>query len=370
MNKIFIIYNNFYVPEKNYISVGGIQTYIKNLCDIILDMGALPCVYQLSKQEFVCEYQGIEIHGVNVKYKNLSKRALKEIGDNHTVIFATEGLIRKYNGKSIVIQHGIAWDKPSHIGSGKLIKNLIMWKKFFAAKKKIKKLTKVKYVVCVDYNFINWYRALTAYQDVDLIAVPNFSEIPENTVKPLHSLNIIFARRFFEYRGTRIFASAIERLLKEKQAVNVTVAGDGPDEKWLKNKLGNYDNVKFIKYESHESLKIHADKHIAVIPTVGSEGTSLSLLEAMASGCAVICSNVGGMTNIILDHYNGLMIDANADQLYRALKSLIEDETLRTSLAQKAYETTKQSFSFSVWKARWTDVINNILNKTYIDTEK
>lgn len=362
MNKIYIIYNNFYMPNKDCISIGGIQTYIRNLCDVIIEAGMLPCVYQMSEENFVCEYQGIEIHGIKAKYDSFSAQALREIGDNQRVIFATEGLIRKYKGKSMVIQHGIAWDKPSHIGAGKIIKDLIVWKKFFAARKRIANMGKVGHVVCVDYNFINWYRAVNAYQDVDLIAIPNFSEIPLKITKPSGPLNLIFARRLFEYRGSKIFANAVERILEEKCDVTITIAGDGPDEGWLKNKLSKYDNVKFIRYESHESLKIHEDKHIAVIPTIGSEGTSLSLLEAMASGCAVICSNVGGMTNIVLDHYNGLMIDANSEQIYLALKSLIQNESLRVYLAQNARATVSKSFSYEIWKLRWLNVLKKVFS--------
>lgn len=49
----------------------------------------------------------------------------------------------------------------------------------------------------------------------------------------------------------------------------------------------------------------------------------------MAAGCAVICTNVGGMTNIIIDGYNGLMINPDEDSLYKALDRLIEDKLLR-----------------------------------------
>ncbi|WP_420491566.1 glycosyltransferase [Neobacillus drentensis] len=54
---------------------------------------------------------------------------------------------------------------------------------------------------------------------------------------------------------------------------------------------------------------------------LGSEGTSLSLLEAMAAKCAEIATNVGGMTNIILDNYNGLIINPDESELYLALEN-------------------------------------------------
>ncbi len=121
--------------------------------------------------------------------------------------------------------------------------------------------------------------------------------------------------------------------------------------------MEKFKNVSFITYKSDESLSVHADKHIAVVPTLGSEGTSLSLLEAMASHCAVICTNVGGMTNIIIDRYNGLMINPNTEELYDAMKKAILDAKLRNRLAINAYNSVKEGFSFELWCEKWKSVL-------------
>ena len=101
------------------------------------------------------------------------------------------------------------------------------------------------------------------------------------------------------------------------------------------------------------------------VPTVGSEGTSLSLLEAMSAQCAVIASNVGGMTNIILDNYNGLLVNAgDSDDLYKAIKKLLDYPEDRERLSAKAYETVKQAFSYEKWAEKWKEVLS-----TFIETE-
>ena len=135
--------------------------------------------------------------------------------------------------------------------------------------------------------------------------------------------------------------------------IRITIAGDGPDKEFMTKELGIFNNVKFITYASGDSLIIHEDKDIAVIPTLGSEGTSLSLLEAMSAQCAVICTNVGGMTNVVIDHYNGLMINPDENSLYDAMKELISNPELRKTLSLKGYETLKNSFSLSKWSISW-----------------
>jgi len=219
----------------------------------------------------------------------------------------------------------------------------------------------VKKLICVDYNYINWYRTQIRHYEMDYIIIPNFTEIPMFNIDKFQeeTIRIIFARRFVIYRGTRIFADAVEKLLLKYNNIEITFAGDGPDGIFLERRFKHKKQVKFITYLSTESLDIHKDKHIAVIPTIGSEGTSLSLLEAMASSCAVICSNVGGLTNIVIDNFNGIMINPDANELFFALDKLIKERKLAEKYAEQAYNTVKNGFSFELWKEKWKKELSN-----------
>ncbi len=125
----------------------------------------------------------------------------------------------------------------------------------------------------------------------------------------------------------------------------------------MREYLLNYLNVNFTKFSTLDSLNIHQQYHIAVVPSLGSEGTSLSLLEAMGGQCAVIATNVGGMTNIILDGYNGLLISPNKDELKLAILKLIDDCNLREQLGKNAFETVNKSFNKKKWDTLWLKVI-------------
>ena len=303
------------------------QTYISALIHGIRELGWDVRVFQQDRVDFkhsVCD--GISITGICIpekcRKKNdifvnkvLSTRIERE---TYITLYASEIIIPSFSvPNSMVIQHGIYWDVPSD-------KNLPLWiqmvKRYILDFGVIKKIQRVDHVVCVDYNFVNWYRAHIASARVKLSAVPNFTALCPQTRKTNDKISIIFARRFFEFRGTRIFTEAIEKLLTEYNNIQVLVAGTGPDESYMKKRLARWNSVVFTQYTSSDSLTIHSTQHIAVVPSIGSEGTSLSLLEAMAAECAVVCTNVGGMTNIILDRYNGRIINPNVDDLYEAIK--------------------------------------------------
>ena len=361
--RIYILNNIFLDKYGNSISVGGVETYIYNLCQIILDLGIKPVVFQQSNIPFSIDYSGILVNGLQErKIASFVSHAISKIPKNEVLIFANDEVVYgNYKGVIINLQHGIGWDFQKHKYRGQIFEKIYQILMSRDTVRRIKYSQTADYVVCVDYNYLNWFRTQVNFPKSRFVVIPNFSKVPTTIpIKTSENINIIFARRFTTYRGTRIFTEAIRQILNEYSNVKVTFAGSGPDEAWIKEQLKNYSRVNYITYSCDESLEVHADKHIAVIPSIGSEGTSLSLLEAMASGCAVVCTNVGGMTNIVLDHYNGIMVSPESEQLYTAIKELIDDQILRQELAVNAYNTVSKAFSHDKWEKAWKQLIDEI----------
>ena len=362
--KRFHIINNLFLDrEGRILSIGGVETYIYNLCKVIINMGYTPKIYQCANSNFLKDYEGITVHGLFANDLKLVKAALKIIPEHEIVIFANDEVVYgKYNGIIINLQHGIGWDYQKHQYRGELFENYYRFLSSLDTRRRIKYSRLADYVVCVDYNYVNWFKTQVNYVNTNFRVIPNFTDTFERIpVKQNNVINIIFARRLIGYRGTRIFTDAVKQLLNEFPDVCVTYAGTGPDESWIKEQLKEYSRVNYITYNSTESLSVHADKHIAVVPSIGSEGTSLSLLEAMAAGCAVVCTNVGGMTNIVLDHYNGLIVEPKAEQLYQAIKELIQNSRLRERLSVKGFETASIAFSKQKWESSWSELIREIV---------
>lgn len=367
---IHIIYNNFLTPDGECFSVGGIQTYLKHLIAVLDDMRLSCCIHQRADVDFVKEYAGHVVYGYKIdkdarENKHLVKKALAKVNiQQDRVIFGCESCAVTNPGvPAIGIQHGVSWDKLDEKNKDGWRAQVIFLRKVLDTYDIIKRLSRLDNTVCVDYNFVNWFKAQIAFPKTRFTIIPNFTEILSSVpVKPKDKINIIFARRFFPYRGTRIFAEAISRILCEYGNVSVTIAGSGPDEEYLHEHIVGH-NVNFIKYNSEESMKIHKDMHISVVPTTGSEGTSLSLLEGMGCGCVPICTYVGGMSNIVIDRYNGLIVRPESASIYSALKSLLDNPQMIPILANRAYETAKFSFNSSLWKKRWESVISDWLTQ-------
>lgn len=372
MRKVFIIYSKFLTRDGSSVTIGGIQTYIKMLSEVVTELNMVPIIYQYADKPFEINYNNITVKGIYVKDSWSQSRKKKELfnsckkqynSEKDIIIFATDSMVVKNNLKRVIgIQHGISWDILETKKQSNLKNMLFIYKRATHALKIINRMKYLSILVAVDYNFLNWYRTQVSNPNVDIKVIPNCTTVSNFEKRKSNNINIIFARRFFEYRGTKLFAKAIQKVLMNFDNVYVTFAGSGPDEKYLKQTFEGNSKVNFITYNSEDSLKLHKNYQIAVVPTIGSEGTSLSLLEAMSAKCAVIATNVGGMSNIILDNFNGLLINPTENELYNAIEKLVLNEKLRNKLSENAFMTVSQAFSKELWKRKWIEVLSEIKN--------
>jgi glycosyltransferase involved in cell wall biosynthesis len=106
----------------------------------------------------------------------------------------------------------------------------------------------------------------------------------------------------------------------------------------------------------------YEDSAIVAIPTLCGEGTSLSAIEAMYFGCAVVSTWVGGLPNLIQDDRNGLLIAPDAAALGSALSRLITDEALRVRLGHTAMTDLLPRHGVARWRARVAAVLDSALH--------
>lgn len=375
--KVIILYTRFLDRMGSKFTIGGIQTYIVNLVNLLNKLEIKASVLQYSESKFITDYKGIAVHGVNCHGLSvkMSKRKLFLKANKMTdssrdlIIFAADHCAVKSNLNNVLlIQHGYAYDLPNRY----LTAYPILYRGVLGIMKKLQlKYRAYKYFnscnnrVCVDYNFINVFRSLIADKVAGKVwYIPNFTKsINDHEFNLKNERNIrkkiIFARRFQEYRGTRILASAIKKLMEKQCDIEMTFAGEGPDEGWLKRYFAGDKRIKFIKYDPEDTMKVHQEHDIALIPSIASEGTSLAVAEAMGAGCITIASNVGGITNMIVDNYNGFMIDPNEEQLYRKIYDVITDtdEKKFKEIRKNGFKTAKMAFSHNCWENNWENVI-------------
>ncbi len=126
---------------------------------------------------------------------------------------------------------------------------------------------------------------------------------------------------------------------EDRDRVELVLAGNGDLDaaNQLISDLNLTDKVTiltWLDFQQRDKLLAEADGFI--LPSY-NEGLPMSMLESMAWGLPVIVTPVGGIPEVIVDKYNGLLVEpGNREQLVAAMQSLIRDEDLRMSLGMAA----------------------------------
>jgi len=142
------------------------------------------------------------------------------------------------------------------------------------------------------------------------------------------------------------------------------IVGSGPcltELEQLSRHLALAQSVRFHPTTERVSAWLH-QIDIFVLPSL-SEAFSNSLMEAMACGCTVVASRIGGNPELVIQNETGLLFEAGQSQdLAAALLRLSEDASLRRRLAAGAIELVRRRFSRSATGRRMQEIYESLLN--------
>ena len=138
-------------------------------------------------------------------------------------------------------------------------------------------------------------------------------------------------------KGLEGLLEAASMLRERYPQLQVAIVGDGilrPRLQERARQLGIQDSVHFtgIVDDVRDWL---ANFDLLVMPSL-SEGFPTVLLEAMAMGCPVVASCVGGIPEVVVDGEHGLLIEpGDAGVLAKAIDALLKDEGRRRTMGEK-----------------------------------
>ncbi len=148
---------------------------------------------------------------------------------------------------------------------------------------------------------------------------------------------VLFVGRLAPQKGVLRLVQAMPMLLPDAQLV---LLGDGPQRSKVEAEIDRLGLRKrlhitgFVHHHHVPAYMAHAD--VLALPSVYEELGSV-LLEAIQAGIPIVASRTGGITEVVRDGREGLLVDAGDPlALAGAINRLLKDSELRTSLSSGA----------------------------------
>lgn len=186
-----------------------------------------------------------------------------------------------------------------------------------------------------------------------------FRPAPQNRSK--ETLHLLFVGYLVPLKGTHILIKALRTIINACPHVCLTIAGDGPQLRELQLLAEKNDLTRHVRFPGHiphhQLPGLYARSDIFVSASL-SEGMPITFLEAMASGCPVICGDIPGIRDAIVDDRTGYVVPLNdAGALAAKTIGLINDPEKRTAMSIEARKFSEAYFSWTAVGRRYAEIL-------------
>ena len=162
------------------------------------------------------------------------------------------------------------------------------------------------------------------------------SKVKENRLVVIGSL--------VDKKGQDLAIDIMHELHKRNCFVYLDILGEGPNRNMLEAKVKEYKLENFIILHGNVDFPEHfLSKAKIYIHTAKYEPFGLVLIEAMAAGLPLVCTNAKGNKDIIEEEINGYLVnERSATKLADKIELLINDEKLYAKISKSSFESSKK----------------------------
>jgi len=182
---------------------------------------------------------------------------------------------------------------------------------------------------------------------------------------PEIATRLLFVGQWLTMKGSRYLVEACTRLHRKYPDVHLTCAGTLEARETVlaqfPAEVRNHVHV-FPRVNTAEMLAIHREADLFVFPTL-SEGFSLALIEAAASGLPIVTTPVGASPDILFDGHSVVFCPpSDADALVDCVAGLLDDRGFRELLGKNAQRAAQAYRAESVGRD-YASCLNRLMDE-------
>ena len=124
------------------------------------------------------------------------------------------------------------------------------------------------------------------------------------------------------------------------------------------------NRIQFLGHCNHDQISDLRKSALVTIVCSRYETFSIALVESLAAGCPTVATAVGGMKEIIIDDFNGLLAEPESpESIAEKVLELIGDPERMQRLSKNAIEDCKKRFSPEVVAAQTIEYYQSVLDR-------
>jgi glycosyltransferase involved in cell wall biosynthesis len=195
--------------------------------------------------------------------------------------------------------------------------------------------------------------------------IPNGLKGDEFISVPLHpdAADFLFIGELRHLKGVDLLLKAFASLLNEAPSIRLAIVGDGPDMQLFQSQaetLSISSQVKFHgRLPAREAFTLGA---VMVVPS-RAESFPYIVLEAGAALKPLICSDVGGISEIVTGTSTELIVPEDVEDLFSAMKHSLSQPERMMSQAEQLQTSIKQKFTIERMASDITDFYLSALKR-------
>lgn len=170
--------------------------------------------------------------------------------------------------------------------------------------------------------------------------------------------HLLFVGGDFERKGGNVVLECFHRYLQDTCELSIVTQSPVAPER----NLHIYHNVA---PNSDTLLRLYAQADIFVFPTL-ADCAPLAVPEAMAAALPVVTTRIGAIPEMVRDGAEGLLVErGSADELYAALKHLLDSPELRMRMGNRGRETVLEEYDAGRNAQRLLDLLKDVTNRAH-----
>ena len=211
----------------------------------------------------------------------------------------------------------------------------------------------------------------------DVTTLPYGVHVPSplNRTYQAKPLRLIYAGRVTQpQKRVWDFVPLVENLLRAKVPFVFDIVGGGDEFEPLKQMMHARipaADVRFHPRVPHAQMPSIWLEHDIFVQVSDFEGTSVSMLEAMAHGVVpVVTAASSGIADVITSKDNGFVVPiGDMAAMSACIAQLAEDATLLKSVGRAAYGTA-QAYAMDLYARKFVQFLDEVMNERHVDYHK